>query len=503
LGRKELTLEERAALVTRLDADCLSVEDRDTIKAILEYGLASKSLLLSRQASETAKERKRLERLQKKKKRGGQKAPGHGCIGNQAYTGARDVAVPGKYKAGDRCPGCDRGKLRPFVVKNLLTLIAQSPVDAIRYLVQQYRCSSCNKLYEDPPKEARWGKHHPSANAGVILARYGLGVPGYRLATWQKYMGIPLPDATQWDMVQKGGNCLKPIVEVLEELLAQKPILSTDDTGMKVLDLLEEFRSVSKKERHGSHGTCIHGKHKGWPIALYYFGRLHAGENMGRLLDKRDPTLGQPLQMGDGSANNLKHQYDTIEAYCNAHSFRKFRDVEATFPKEVSHILSQLGIVFKNDKKTREMDDMQRMRFHQEHSGPVLGHLHVYLDSLFEKKIVEPNAALGEAIRYMTKRWQGFTQFLRVPGAPVDNNCTERFLKSAIRYRKNSGFFKTEKSARLGAIIMSILATATACGANPMEYLIATQIHESDVRNNPHLWLPWNYTDRMALLDAA
>jgi hypothetical protein len=85
----------------------------------------------------------------------------------------------------------------------------------------------------------------------------------------------------------------------------------------------------------------------------------------------------------------------------------------------------------------------------------------------------------------------------------VDNNSTERFLKSAIRYRKNSGFFKTEKSARLGAIIMSILATATACGANPMEYLIATQIHESDVRNNPHLWLPWNYTDRMALLDAA
>jgi hypothetical protein len=39
---------------------------------------------------------------------------------------------------------------------------------------------------------------------------------------------------------------------------------------------------------------------------------------------------------------------------------------------------------------------------------------------------------LGQAIRYMQDRWQELTQFLRVPGAPLDNNATERILKRSI-----------------------------------------------------------------------
>jgi hypothetical protein len=48
---------------------------------------------------------------------------------------------------------------------------------------------------------------------------------------------------------------------------------------------------------------------------------------------------------------------------------------------------------------------------------------------------VEPNSSLGEAIAYMEKHWNELTLFLRVPGAPLDNNICERTLKKAILHR--------------------------------------------------------------------
>ncbi|MEK7862341.1 MAG: transposase, partial [Chloroflexota bacterium] len=58
---------------------------------------------------------------------------------------------------------------------------------------------------------------------------------------------------------------------------------------------------------------------------------------------------------------------------------------------------------------------------------------------------VEPNSGLGQAFRYLLKRWAQLTSFLRVPGAPVDNNICERILKMAIRHRNNSLFYRSER----------------------------------------------------------
>ena len=63
---------------------------------------------------------------------------------------------------------------------------------------------------------------------------------------------------------------------------------------------------------------------------------------------------------------------------------------------------------------------------------------------------VEPNSVLGEAITYMRKHWDELTLFLRVPGAPLDNNACERVLKKAILHRKNARFYKTRNGARVG-----------------------------------------------------
>lgn len=41
-------------------------------------------------------------------------------------------------------------------------------------------------------------------------------------------------------------------------------------------------------------------------------------------------------------------------------------------------------------------------------------------------------------MNYMLERWESLTRFLGVGGVPLDNNASERLLKTSILHRKNS-----------------------------------------------------------------
>src|SRR5436190_16436945 len=71
----------------------------------------------------------------------------------------------------------------------------------------------------------------------------------------------------------------------------------------------------------------------------------------------------------------------------------------------------------------------------------------------FEETKVEPDSGLGQAISYLLKHWEKLTLFLRVAGAPIDNNLVERALKKAILHRKNSLFYKTRNGAQMGGSV--------------------------------------------------
>ena len=100
---------------------------------------------------------------------------------------------------------------------------------------------------------------------------------------------------------------------------------------------------------------------------------------------------------------------------------------------------------------------------------------------------------MGKAIVYLLKRWYWFTQFLRVLGAPLDNNICEQAIKILIRYRNNSRVYCTFYGASIGDAMMSVLHTAAQAGVNLFDYLNTLQDNVEAVQQNPGLWLPWNY----------
>jgi hypothetical protein len=119
------------------------------------------------------------------------------------------------------------------------------------------------------------------------------------------------------------------------------------------------------------------------------------------------------------------------------------------------------------------------------------------MEELTEKKIVEPNSDMGRALRYFKNHWEKLTLFLQKPGAPLDNNTAERLLKTPIRYRKNSLFYRTERGARVGDVNMTLIQTAKFHKVNPFDYLTAVLQNPKAVAESPSDWLPWTYQETM------
>ena len=141
----------------------------------------------------------------------------------------------------------------------------------------------------------------------------------------------------------------------------------------------------------------------------------------------------------------------------------------------------------------------QRLAFHQVHSGPKMNSLRTWLDTQFKDKLVEPNSGLGKAITYMIKHWKELTQFLKVPGAPLDNNICEQGLKRCILHRKNSLFYRTEHGAYIGDMFMSLIHTCNLMNINAFDYLVALQKNTAALFKDPSQWMPWNYKVSIAI----
>ena len=394
--------------------------------------------------------------------------PGHGRNGASSYTGAKKVAVPHPtLHTGDPCPGCGKGKVYPQKEpRTLVRIVGQAPLAATVYELDRLRCNLCGEVFTAPEPEGIGPEKYDETTAAMIaLLKYGSGMPFYRLEKLEQLLGIPLPASTQWEIVEEAAEVIKAARDELIRQAAQGEVLHNDDTSMRVLRLARE----PSDDRTGVFTSGIVSTQAGRRIALYFTGRQHAGENLRDVLEHRTTGLARPLQMCDALSRNTPKLTDGAEillANCLAHGRRQFVEVAANFPEPCRYVLETLGDVYKYDAEAREpiFRLPERLAFHQQHSGPVMEHLHAWLEARFALKQVEPNSGLGKAITYLLRHWKGLTAFLREAGAPLDNNICERALKRAVLHRKNALFYRTLHGAEAGDLFMSLIHTCELAG---------------------------------------
>ncbi|MCP5022736.1 MAG: transposase, partial [bacterium] len=173
-----------------------------------------------------------------------------------------------------------------------------------RFELERLRCATCGFIsVAAMPPEASRETYDVSLKVNLALAHYHLGLPFKRIESFQELLGMPLPDATQWELVEQVADSTYPIYEWLKQLGANQPLVYQDDTGARLLSLIRENRADPPPQRTGMHTTVLlfEGEQS---ICLYFSGRQHAGENLDDILVFRDPHLPPMQWMSDGLSAN-------------------------------------------------------------------------------------------------------------------------------------------------------------------------------------------------------
>ncbi len=425
--------------------------------------------------------------------------PGHGRLPHSAYTNTIEHTLAiSDLSAGDLCPEDCGGKLYRYEPGVLVRVKGQNLAAVHKYWVEKLRCATCGYLVSaDVPDEVGKSKYDAAFKAVLVLQKYYVAVPFNRQSYFQSLLQMPLPVSTQWQLIEEVGGIAIPIFQMLERKAANGNIIHNDDSHVKITDLIHLNRTQPPKERTGMFTTGILSRSEKHDIALFYNGTQHAGENLEKLLQKRNPNNPPVIQMCDALSRNIPASFKTILCNCLSHGLRKFDDLKDFYPEPCLHIIKQIADVYEHDEKTKSMDKKARLSFHQKYSKPIMKALEKYIAGQLETKQVEPNDSLGIAMRYMLKHWHELTQFLRVPGAPLDNNILERALKIPIRGRRTWLFYKTQYGAMIGGVLTSVIYTCALAGVNPLIYLTALQENKNQVVKEPERWLPWNYQDNL------
>lgn len=365
-----------------------------------------------------------------------QKPPGHGRRKASDYTGATVVhCTDPTLQVGDRCLHC-AGHLYDTTAPSIfIRLTGQPVVGATRYEQQVLRCSSCQERFTAPlPEGVPAQKYDATADVAIALAKYGAGIPCYRLEQMQQACGVPLPESVQFERSEVVADTLLPIYLQMNELAACGEVLYVDDTRVRILDLIKENKQKKQDERKGVQTSVVVAEAGTKLIALYFSGRRHAGENMQQLLLRRRADLERPIQMADALAANWKRkEVEVEEAKCLAHARRQFTNIEGLYPPECGRVLDAIGEVYRVEAQTKEMSAQDRLQHHQQESGRVMRELREWVDKQFADKAVEPHSSLGKALAYLQNHWEELTKFLIIKGCPLDNNRAEvRFVSQKL-----------------------------------------------------------------------
>ncbi len=295
---------------------------------------------------------------------------GHGRLGVDAYTDAQTVhCTHPDHERGDICPECKKGTL--FKMKDPgkeIRLFSEGLIQAIIYFLERYRCSACGAIFKAPmPDDVVNQKYDDSAKVALAIMHYYMGLPFKRIELYQQMMGIPFPDATQFEQVESVADVAYRIYEYIKHCAADSKLAYHDDTTARILSMIKENQqSDPARKAMVTTAMVFTGEH---PICLYVTGRQHAGENLDDIIDLRDETLEPIMQMSDAlPANQLKNN-DSIWINCIIHGRRNFIDIESVFPEECHYVIDAIGKIYHHDAQIKKqgLTDQERLEFHQKH----------------------------------------------------------------------------------------------------------------------------------------
>jgi transposase len=304
----------------------------------------------------------------------------------------------------------------------------------------------------------RKGRPGPGLLAQVVTAKYADHLPLNRQSEIFARHGVALARQTLCDWVAAAADVLTPLYEDLKTTVLTSTVLHTDDTVVPVLD---RDRTETREGRlwvyvgDGRPADLVYDytadRTRAGPIAFL-------GDFRGYL--QADAYAGYDAVYATGRV---------VEVACWAHARRYFFDAKASDPARALPALGFIQQLYAVEREVKGVEAGIRRARRAEQAAPVLTRFRQWLDA--QADIVLPKSPIGEAVGYARAQWTALTRYTEDGALAIDNNVSERALRTIVTGRNNWTFCGSDAGGHRAAILYSLVATCKAHGIDPWAYL--------------------------------
>lgn len=189
------------------------------------------------------------------------------------------------------------------------------------------------------------------------------------------------------------------------------------------------------------------------------------------LVAKLKPFKGTLVADAEHRHNGVFADGRVLEAGCNAHGRRKFRESEAVHPAlavEGGNFIASLYVA-ENEARTQRLTGESLLEWRREKMPPIRDALRAWMDAV--EPTLLPDDAVAKVIRYYRNHWAALFRYIDDPDIPIDNSASEREYQNVAKLRLNILFAGSTEGAHRAATLLGIAATCKAIGVNTEAYL--------------------------------
>ena len=324
----------------------------------------------------------------------------------------------------------------------------------------------------------------PGLLAWTIVQKYQFHIPLYRQSQIYLSQKVLLSDSTLGGWIGQCGKLLQPVHAAMKKDILASEVMNTDDSPMRVLDPTLPHRT--REGRLHTHLGDANHRH-----VVYEFSPNHQHHWAQDFLDPYHGFLQADAWKGYDALFKTGRM---LEVGCWAHGRRYFFEAKESDSERALVALAYIHRLYEVEEQARDLSSQERLRMREAYALPILGAFKKWIEQ--QALAVLPRTPMAKALGYAQGQWRALCRYCQDGRLSIDNNASERSLRSPVLGRKNWMFFGSDDGGRWAAILYSLVESAKLNGHNPFEYLrdvisrIATHPARRILELTPAYWKP-------------
>lgn len=308
--------------------------------------------------------------------------------------------------------------------------------------------------------------------ATIIMYRFGLHLPQYRVKPALRQMGLNLGTSVLDRYYRMADDELMlKLEQLLHREVLQTSYLMIDETCVLVGVTDRETKSRAYMKRYV---WAFFNKEKN--LVEYVYEEGSRSREVLRKFFKVAENLNIAVTADGYSAYNLfgSEEYPgVLRCGCLTHARRNYVDSLASSHEASLTMIEEIDALFMAERVAVLFGEKERLAWRQREEKPILARIKALAESYKADASLMADSLLAKAVNYMLNQWPTYENIMKSGLPEVSNNLCEQRMKPLKLSMKNSQNIGSEDAARGHCFIHSLLESCRRLGVSIYDYLVA------------------------------